>query len=152
MLKRTPVLLNRIFLQRLTAEVDRLKAEKETLETKMSEYTFEGSSCSGRSDQEWTGLHNRLKVTFLLMSFRFMACFFPPKNLAHFFQIWKILTQNFFMRRCLISDFYYTKSSSFMHSRSFYSFVAMSSEEILFQTIIFPSFPPYASIFHLPVL
>ncbi len=48
--------------QRLTGEVDQLKAEKEMLESKMSEYTFEGSSCSGRSDQEWTSLQNRLKV------------------------------------------------------------------------------------------
>lgn len=54
--------------QRLTGEVDRLKAEKEMLETKMSEYTFEGSSCSGRSDQEWTGLQNRLKSASAAMS------------------------------------------------------------------------------------
>jgi len=60
------------FLQRTSTELERARLEKEAIEAKMAEYSFDNSMCSVASKTEQdliNSLQSRLKVCFTASSF-----------------------------------------------------------------------------------
>jgi len=58
---------SRLTVQRLTSDLERLRADKELVEQQMQEFSLENSS-SVHTEQEWAVLQSKLKVFFMMLN------------------------------------------------------------------------------------